>query len=374
MHQTMRKYTFQGAKLRVARLINGWTKADLAGQLQVSRQFIHNLEIDEKPASQDMVAALSLLLRVQPSFFFESLSSEVREEECHFRSRKSLPDKVADQIISLGTAIEMLVRFLDQNLELPKSNFPSIEAHSMEEIEQAAEECRRKWGLATGPIANMCRVLENAGAIVTLFPGSRHEVDALSMARARPIVIRNTLKQSPGRQRFDLAHECAHLVIHQGISTGDDLTENQANRFASAFLMPMGAFKREFPVISNRLDWQAIYSMKVRWRVSAKAIIRRSYDLGLIDAIQYQAGNRFLNQSGQVKIERFDEKIPFEEPELLKTAITTYIQVFSSTPAELSSQLGMTPALIEQLVGNNIFKKVSGNMAMALPSITQEGQ
>lgn len=370
----MRENNFQGAKLRVARLINGWTKADLAEKLQVSRQYIHALEIDEKPASQDMVAALSLLLRVQPDFFFESLANEVREEECHFRSRKSMPDKVADQIISIGTVLEILVRFLDQKLELPPSNFPSIEAHSTEEIEHAAEECRSHWRLGTGPIANMCRVLENAGAIVTFFPGSRHEVDALSMARARPIVIRNTLKLSPGRQRFDLAHECAHLVIHQGISTGDELTENQANRFASAFLMPKNTFSREFPVMSNRLDWQAIYSLKVRWRVSAKAIIRRAYDLGLIDAIQYQAGNRFLNQSGQAKIERFDEKISFEEPELLKTAITTYMQVFSSTPADLSSQLGMSPALVEQLVGNTIFRETSTNEAAVSSSTAQGNQ
>ncbi|OGT29843.1 MAG: hypothetical protein A2W28_05335 [Gammaproteobacteria bacterium RBG_16_51_14] len=370
----MREVIFQGAKLRVARLINGWTKADLAENLQVSRQFIHALEIDEKPASQDMVAALSLLLRVQPSFFFEPLSNEVREDECHFRSRKSMPDKVADQVISIGTVLEILVRFLDQKLELPVNSFPSIEAHSTEEIEQAAEDCRKQWGLGAGPIANMCRVLENAGAIVTLFSGSRHEVDALSMARARPLVIRNTLKQSPGRQRFDLAHECAHLVIHQGISTGDELTENQANRFASAFLMPKNTFDREFPAMPSRLDWQAIYSLKVRWRVSAKAILRRAYDLDLIDAIQYQAGNRFLNQSGQAKTERFDEKISFEEPELLKTAIATYIQAFSSTPADLSSQLGMSPALIEQLVGKTIFREISKNMAMALPTISQESQ
>src|SRR4030067_452843 len=160
----MREVIFQGAKLRVARLINGWTKADLAENLQVSRQFIHALEIDEKPASQDMVAALSLLLRVQPSFFFEPLSNEVREDECHFRSRKSMPDKVADQVISIGTVLEILVRFLDQKLELPVNSFPSIDAHSTEEIEQAAEDCRKQWGLGAGPIANMCRVLENAGA------------------------------------------------------------------------------------------------------------------------------------------------------------------------------------------------------------------
>lgn len=346
--------TFRGAKLRVARLLNGWTKAELADRLQVSRQFIHALEIGQKPASQDMVAALSLLLKVQPSFFFEPLSSEVREEECHFRSRKSMPDKVAEQIISHGTALELIVGLLDANLDLPVVDFPAIEVHSDEEIELATEHCRRHWGLGSGPVASMCRVLENAGAIVTLFEGERHEIDALSMARMRPIVIRNTLKQSPGRQRFDLAHECGHLVIHQGVVTGDKLTEGQANRFASGFLMPRESFARDFPVMSSRLDWQAIYSLKVRWRVSAKAVIRRAHDLGLVDAVQYATGNRFLNQTGQAKVERFDEKIPFEAPELLKTAIAAYIEALSSTPAEMAKQISMTPAMIEQLVGGTL--------------------
>jgi len=352
----MNEEPFQGAKLRLARLLNGWTKAELADQLQVSRQFIHSLEIGQKPASQDMVAALSLLLKVQPAFFFELLPSEVREEECHFRSRKSMPDKVAEQIISHGTALELIVGLLDSNLALPAVNFPAIEAHCNEEIELAAETCRQHWGLGTGPIASICRVLENAGAIVTLFQGARHEVDALSMARARPIVIRNTLKQSPGRQRFDLAHECGHLVIHQGVVTGDKVTEGQANRFASALLMPRAAFTRDFPSMPSRLDWQAIYSLKVRWRVSAKAVIRRAHDLELLDAVQYATGNRFLNQTGQARVERFDEKIPFEEPELLKMAITAYIEAFSSTPAEMAKQISMTPSMIEQLVGGSVLR------------------
>jgi Zn-dependent peptidase ImmA (M78 family)/transcriptional regulator with XRE-family HTH domain len=353
----MNDKVFQGAKLRIARLLNGWTKADLADRLHVSRQFIHALEIGDKPASQDLVAALSLLLKVQPGFFFEMLTTEVREEECHFRSRKSMPDKVADQIISHGTALELIVRLLDQTLSLPVVNFPSIEVHTHDDIEQAANTCRQIWGLGMGPIASMCRVLENAGAVVTLFQGDRHEVDALSMARARPLVIRNALKTSPGRQRFDLAHECGHLVIHQGVSTGDDVTEGQANRFASALLMPKSTFTSDFPLMSNRIDWQVIYSLKVRWRVSAKAILRRAHDLSLLNAIQYAAGNRFLSQSGQSKVERFDERIPMEEPELLRKAIAAYTQAFSSSPADLARQIGMTPALVEQLVGNKALRE-----------------
>ena len=101
----------------------------------------------------------------------------------------------------------------------------------------------------------------------------------------------------------------------------------------------------------TRLDWQAIYSLKIRWRVSAKAIIYRAHDLDLLDAVQNATGNRFLNQTGQSKVEKFDEKIPQEEPELLKTSIAAYLDEYEFTPAEFANQLGMTPSMVEQLVG-----------------------
>jgi Zn-dependent peptidase ImmA (M78 family)/transcriptional regulator with XRE-family HTH domain len=341
---------FQAGNLRLARLLSGWTKAELAERLQVSRQFVHALEIGGKSPSADMLAALSLLLKVQPSFWCTPLTGEVREEECHFRSRRSMPDKLAEQIVAHGTALEMIVRFLDAKLTLPKVNFPSIEANSVLDIERAAEQCRMHWDLGFGPIANMCRVLENAGAVITLFKSDRHEVDALSISRARPIVVRNTAKQSPGRLRFDLAHECGHLVIHQGIETGDKETEEQANIFSAAFLLPSDTFRKEFPTMHGRLDWHVIYSLKVRWRVSAKAILRRARDLTLLNDVQYAAGNRFLNQSGQARIEQYDERIPMEDPELVGTAIQTYLNSFSATLGDLANRIGMTPALLSQLL------------------------
>ena len=332
--------------------MNGWTKAELAERLQVSRQFVHALEIGEKTPSNDLLPALALVLRVQPAFFTSALEGEVREGECHFRSRRNMPDKLAEQITAHGTAVESLVRYLERSLTLPKVDFPHIEVESDEETEAAAEKCRLHWQLGSGPIANMCRVLENAGAVVTFFNSSRHEVDALSIARARPLIVRNTLKESPGRLRFDLGHECGHLVIHQGIETGDKETEAQANRFASAFLMPCESFRQEFPVMPGRLNWHAIYSLKLRWRVSAKAIIRRARDLGRLNDAQYAAGNRFLNQSGQARTERYDDRLPMEQPELIETAVRAYVHSTNTSLMELAGRIGMTPAMFWQIAGD----------------------
>ena len=68
------------------------------------------------------------------------------------------------------------------------------------------------------------------------------KVDAFSLSNKRPLIVRNTAKVNPCRQRFDLAHEMGHLVMHQGIETGCRLTEDQANQFACALLMPRASF------------------------------------------------------------------------------------------------------------------------------------
>lgn len=341
---------FQSEKLRLARLINGLSQSDLAEKVGVTRQYIHSLEIGKTP-SDDLVLALASLLNVQTNFFFSPVINEVREEQCHFRQRKTTPQITTQQVIAHGTILEYLVTYLDKVLTLPPMDFIHVEAHTDEEIEEAADKCRIHWGLGFGPISNMCRVLENAGAVITYFEGVSDKVDALSINRPRHIVIRNTFKESIPRFRFDLAHECGHLIMHQGMETGDDVTENQANRFASAFLMPRTTFSTEFPRMTSRLDWRAIYELKLRWKTSAAAILRRAKDLKLIDEVQYYNGNRYLSKTGQRKAEYYDERIPEERPELIENAINAYFDAYTLSSADLANEISITPTLLTKLTG-----------------------
>ncbi|MDT9702280.1 ImmA/IrrE family metallo-endopeptidase, partial [Streptomyces sp. P17] len=100
-------------------------------------------------------------------------------------------------------------------------------------------------------------------AIVTNFNIVSKEVDALSVSVERPFIVRNTAKESVCRQRFDIAHEIGHLVMHEGIVTGDRTTENQANRFASALLLPRPMMLKLYPRPNgNRLDWKGMREFK----------------------------------------------------------------------------------------------------------------
>jgi Zn-dependent peptidase ImmA (M78 family)/transcriptional regulator with XRE-family HTH domain len=348
-----RTRVFHGDKLRLARLLAGFSLDELGGLVAASRQFVHQLETGAKDPTDEMRDALASALTVLPTFFSMPAINPVREEDCHFRRLASASRAIVAQAVARGTAVETLVNGLEVKVRLPTVDFPeSGRPQSTDAIERIAEEARLHWGLGLdGPITSMTRVLENAGAVVVHFDDLTDRIDALSMARRRPIVVRSMAKAAGARLRFDLAHETAHLVMHQGIITGDSVTEGEAHRFAGAFLIPRNAFAREFPRTKRALDWNALFSMKLRWKVSVRAIARRAFDLGFIDAAQYRTANIQLVKTGQTKTERYDDRIAVEEPELLGTAIAWLSKRDHFGLHRLLSELGMAPELFTRLTG-----------------------
>lgn len=343
-----------GEQLRLARLAHGYSLEEIGEMIGATRQFIHQLETGARSPADDVVEALVDVLGVTRSFLSSPLASTVRPEQCHFRGHITRPASVTSQVLARGTLLDKFVAAMEQHLELPPVSFPDFPAKSAEEIEQAAEEARRHWKLGTtGPITSMMRVVENAGAIVTYFGDLSERVDAFSMDRRRPIIVRSSAKQCLSRQRFDFAHECGHLIMHRGIQTGDRETEDQAHRFAGAFLFPRGAVLREFPR-GRSINWPALYQLKLRWKMSVRAIVRRGYDLSLLTPAQYRTANIHLVKTGQSKIEKYDDdgSMPVEQPELLPSALATLEDVMSGGARSVGDEVGMSSAMLELITGS----------------------
>lgn len=344
---------FHGDKLRLARLLAGLSLDELGSAVGNSRQFIHQLETGAKEPTEELCDALAAVLLVTPEFFSQPAANPVREEDCHFRRLVSAPRGLVTQTVARGTALEALVDAIEKQVRLPAVDFPEdARPDTIDGVERIAENARRHWGLGLdGPITSMMRVVENSGAVVVQFDDLTDRIDALSMARRRPIIVRSTAKAAAVRLRFDLAHEAAHLIMHQGVVTGDSITEGEAHRFAGAFLIPRAAFAKEFPRNRRWLDWNVLAAMKLRWKVSLRAIVRRAFDLGLIDAAQYRTANIQLVKTGQSKAERYDDRIVSEEPELLRAAIGWLAGRHHVGLHHLIAELGMTPALFTRLTG-----------------------
>ena len=88
----------------------------------------------------------------------------------------------------------------------------------------------------------------------------------------------NTTK-SAERQRFDAAHELAHLVLHDErdmVTADSKQREAEANAFAAAFLMPASGL---YGQSMNSASLDRIFAAKKFWKVSAMALTHRLREL-----------------------------------------------------------------------------------------------
>lgn len=316
---------FNGEQLKLARVAAGLSLADIGNTLQVTRQYASRLENNASP-SDSQVELLSKLLSVNISFFYRSRVKTIEAEQCHFRSLRTSTQTLKKIIMA---QVEMLDSHFVSTIE-EEIGFPEVGIFSAEDcefstaknIELLAERARKEFGLGLGPVSNMIKLLEKLGCIVVNLADADDRIDAFSIYTSRPLVVRNTTKQSPGRLRFDFAHELGHLIMHQGIETGCRQTEQQANDFASAFLMPRSSFVAEFPLVrGSNFNWDALVEMKVRWGVSLKALLYRAKALGLITSEKAKSGYIYLARNGFTRVERGDELMNIEYPIMLQRAI-----------------------------------------------------
>ncbi|MGS0725249.1 XRE family transcriptional regulator [Shewanella sp. 0m-11] len=361
---------FYGERLRLARLLKGCTLQELGDAVAVTRQSIHQYESDSRAPAKDVANALAEFLKVSPEFFALALSGDVKPEQCHFRKRQTTPAGVKNRVQAYSTVLEQLVAELHEHLDLPENRFNLVDNTKIPEltstiIEKIAEGARVRWGLTPdAPIDNMINVVENQGAIVTCFDGVSDKVDALSVNRRFPIIIRNTAKESACRMRFDIAHECGHLVMHDGVETGCKQTEREADAFASAFLFPRKSFAREFPAClssNGSINWKEVYNLKMRWKMSARAIIFRAHFLGFINAQQYRSANVWFSQTRQTRSEKFDDKIPLEVPHVLEESLKILNEHLGVSFKMLAGKLGVQPELLSEITGVSYSESHSDN-------------
>lgn len=271
------------------------------------------------------VAKLALALGV-PSAYFERRVDRRRPDPAarsFFRSLRATPQRDRDRADALAEHVFDLVDYLDRKVTLPELHVPSLtpRAGTREEIEEIAAETRRAWNVPEGPIANVVRLLEAHGIIVARLPSGGTNLDAFSRwFGERPLVLLWADKGDKARSRFDGAHELGHLVMHADPDPLDREQERQANMFASAFLMPAASVASYLPTRApNAREWQRILDSRRHWGVSAKALLYRARELGVLNESAFRRTMIDYNRRGMAEADGSELGSP-EAPLMLHRA------------------------------------------------------
>jgi Zn-dependent peptidase ImmA (M78 family)/transcriptional regulator with XRE-family HTH domain len=317
---------FDAARLTLARCLAGLRKSDLAELIDMSPTAVAAWESGAKRPSAGTVAKLALALSVEPGFFamrpgdVASLSTTP-----HFRSLRSTSQLARDQAFAYGQLAVDIATCLETHVECPAPAVPSfpvpVDDHTTDFPERAALTLRRHWHVGPGPAGHLVRLLENHGILVVFSPPQAASVDAYSFdSRLRPVVVLNPVKRDYYRQRFDVAHELGHLVMHSDAEPGGRIVENQANRFAAELLMPAASICDLLPASMGAGAWRTLARLKEQWGVSIQALLYRARWLGRLSDVSYRNAMTTLTGRGWRRHEPGLVTVP-EQPSLLPRAV-----------------------------------------------------
>jgi Zn-dependent peptidase ImmA (M78 family) len=194
-----------------------------------------------------------------------------------------MPAAKRERALAGGELGVELSEWLDERFKMPEPDIPDLRHTG--DPESAAVALRTRWGLSDKPIRHMIRLLEAKGVRVFSLAEQGDEIDAFSFwSDQSPFIFLNTMK-SGERSRFDAAHELGHLVLHRHGALGGRAAEQEADKFASAFLMPESSILASGPWLPT-LD--LLIKAKHGWNVAVAALAHRLHSLKLISDWHYR--------------------------------------------------------------------------------------
>lgn len=356
------------SKLTEARVACGLNQTELALSVNVSRQAISAYEQGDKAPEPGTMRAIAEVLE-QPISYFTGESPEsfgpfstnfFRKTGADTKKRNAACAIHARWFAQTAYAFNDLANFPPVDLPAFEPEQSSASRYEDDEIERIAETVREHFGLGLGPISNVVRLLETKGVIVCRLEMVGERIEAFSFwSGVRPFVFLASDKSSGARARFDAAHELGHLVLHRWIGAEEIEDKNrlkeierEADRFASAFLLPGKSFPNE--VYSPRL--MAFVDLKRRWKVSIQAMVYRCKDLGVFDDQQVTNLYKQISYKKWRTVEPLDGEygIPLEQPLLLGKVADLVIKSGVLARDELLARLRLSPRVIERLTGLSV--------------------
>ena len=268
----MTQELFSPERLRLARQRRGLLAQELAARLGVTPKTISRWENGERSPESEFIDPMSRVLEFPRDFFFGDAPPIL--DSAKFRALARMTARQRNMALAAGSQALALDAWIEQHFERPRPNVPELRDVSPV---RAAEALRAAWGLGYRPIQNLIHLLEKNGIRVYSLVHDGTEVDAFSDWQGNTPFVFLNMSKTAERSRMDAAHELGHLVLH-GHTGGDGskAQEDEAQAFASAFLMPQASFIATSPA---RISLATVIEAKQVWGVSALAYVHRLHNV-----------------------------------------------------------------------------------------------
>ncbi|MCK5725216.1 MAG: ImmA/IrrE family metallo-endopeptidase [Thiotrichaceae bacterium] len=331
-------------RLKRARKAANLSLRGAADRVDVSHSAIKKYEDSKNVPNSTQLIKLAKAYGVRTEYFFRPINITLSGVE--FRKRpgatkkllRKIEAEVLEQVERWQELVNLYPIFPIKSFTLPTSLPKYIT--KLDEIEKIAEQLRKQWELGNNPMADFVDTLETLG-IWVLFTDIENEekFDGLMAYHNKQAIIVVSSNWTGDRQRFTLAHELGHLLLHDRLDEKID-EEKACNRFASAFLLPQSALYQHFGETIRNVELRELYLLKQEFGLSMSACLFRLHDTGLMSLTILKSHFRQFKKKGWHQHEP-GEPIPAEKSFLFKQMVYRALAEGWSTESKAAELLNM---------------------------------
>ncbi|MBL7730344.1 MAG: ImmA/IrrE family metallo-endopeptidase [Chitinophagaceae bacterium] len=334
----------------LARESRGLTQQTLADRIKTNKAQLSRMENGEIVLSEDMLFAMAEATSYPAHFFFQK--GEVIPVNLAYRKRQNVPAKIIAPIEAQVNIMRMHAELLLNMLNIPAPMLPVYEVNEQQTPATIAALVRNAWKIEEPVINNLTELLEQNRLLINVFDFGTERVDSKSILTnsRQPVIFLNSTMLGD-RQRFSLAYELGHLIMHTFLPVAHNRDiHHEANEFAAEFLMPANEIRKDF---EKGISLPLLGELKRKWKVSMISLLYRADDLGLLTPNQ----KRYLiQQFNQLRIRRREPPeldVPVEKPGLVNQLIRQCMEKLNLHISGMAQLLSIQESEYLELYENN---------------------
>lgn len=342
---------FNVGMMTIARRARGLSQTALAQALDISQSKISKIEAGVVVPDSALIEKMAELLSFRPSFFCNDRPIGLPPPNFH-RKRAKLGANEWERILAVSEIYRLCIEFLLKSVDLvpSKKAAPRIDPDQFDgDVSRIASAVRQAWVMPRGPVADLTKAIEDSGIVIAPFDFGTELIDAFCQpisGSAPPVIFLNSRLKKKDRIRFSLAHELAHLVMHQ-LPTSH--MEQEANQFAAALLMP----EEDIRPSLHGLSIEKLMALKVYWKTSMQSIAMRARDTQRISDRSFKYFMVQMSKRGWRSTEPVEIDGNIENPKLLKRLFFSHLNDLGYNTEQLSQLMGIYADQIPDMIPEN---------------------